>query len=466
MRRAARHLVVVVLAFACALPCTLAAQTYKPKAIVFQSSDASRHVDSAELLRISGLQQGVPLSKADIEAALQKLGDTGIFSNLSYTVSDAALTIRLTPAGGGQALPVRFANFVWWQPDELLKILEGRIPLFTGTLPLQGNQTGEVEDALVALLTDKGIPDAHITAMPSQTNGTIDGVILSITSPEILIGQTHFTGSVPAVDDKLNTLDREIVDRDFDRQDYTNTIRNSVQEIFEDAGYLDVTNEPPVFSPPHKDLGRYVVDADVTIHPGDLYRVGAINIHPESPVTEATLRSALTLKSGDAASASDLRVAASALARVYSDQAFLDAKASAVVDRILSNHTVNYTFTFSPGTQYRLAAIDTSALPLDLQHEFAASWHVAPGALTDKSFQTTLRQTVQQLHTRSGIFVGGKRDPAAHTVVIALELRKLPGIFNDPGDPGTPLPSSVPPPQLPTLPTMPLPPPPTGRRPR
>ena len=465
MRRAARHLVIVILAFACALPCTLAAQTYKPKTIVFQSSDASRHVDSAELLRISGLQQGVPLSKADIEGALQKLGDTGIFSNLSYTVSDAVLTIRLTPAGGGQALPVRFANFVWWQPDELLKTLEARIPLFTGTLPLQGNQTGEVEDALVALLTGKGIPDARITAMPSQTSGTIDGVILSITSPEIVVGETHFTGSVPAVDAKLNAINREIVDRDFDRQDYTNTIRNSVQEIFQDAGYLDVTNEPPVFAPPRKDLGRFAVDADVTIHPRDLYRVGAINVRSESPLTESALRTVLTLKSGDPASASDLRVAASTLARVYSDQAFLDAKASAAIDRVLSNHTVNYTFTFSPGTQYRLAAIDTSALPLDLQREFAASWHLAPGALTDMAFQTALRQTVQQLHTRSGIYVGGKRDPLTHTVVIALELRKLPGIFTEPGDPGTPLPSSVPPPQLPPLPTLP-PPPPTGRRPR
>lgn len=438
MRRAARHFVVFVLALACALPCILAAQTYKPKTIVFESTDSSQHIDSAELLRISGLQPGVPLTKADIQSALQKLGDTGIFSNLSYTVSDAALTIRLTPAAGGQALPVRFANFVWWQPGELLKILEARVPLFTGTLPLQGNQTGDVEDALVKLLADKGIPDARITAMPSTGSGGINGVILSITSPEILIGQTHFTGSVPAVDAKLNTINREIVDRDFDLQDYTNTIHSSVQEIFEDAGYLEVTNDPPVFAPPRKTLGRYAVDADVTIHPGALYHVGAINIHPESPLTESALRAALPLKSGDAASVSDLRVAAAALARVYSDEAFLDAKASAAVERIPSNHTVNYSFTFSPGAQYHLAAIDTAELPLELQHEFAAAWHVAPGALMDKSLRATLLQTVRQLHTSSAIGLAGRRDPVKHTVVITLQLRRLPGVNPGPSDPSQP----------------------------
>jgi hypothetical protein len=301
---------------------------------------------------------------------------------------------------------------------------------------------------LVALLAEKGVPDARITAMPSTgTGGTVDGVILSITSPEILIGQTQFTGTVPAVDAKLNTLNRELVDRDFDLQDYINTIHASMQEIFEDSGYLDITNDPPAFSAPRKSLGRYSVDAQVTLHPGALYRVGAINIHPEPPATEAELRSALELKSGDPASASNLRVAAAALARVYSDKAFLDATASAAVDKIASNHTVNYSFTFSPRAQYRLASIDTSALSPELQHEFAAAWHTAPGALMDKALQTALRQTVQQLHTRFGILVAGKRDPLTHTVILTLQLRKLPGVDSEPSGPSEPFNTTSPQPQ-------------------
>lgn len=428
MRRAARHLVIATLALACALPRILPAQAYTPKTIVFQSTDASQHLDPAELLRITGLQQGAPLTKAQIEAALQKLGDTGEFSSITYTVNDAALTIRLTATPDGQSLPVRFANFIWWQPDDLMHILEARVPLFHGTLPLQGNQTGQVEDALVALLREKGIPDARVTALPSSAgSGTMTAVALSITSPEIFIGETHFDGTVPAVDAKLNTLNRELVDRDFDLQDYSDTIHSSTQEIFEDAGYLEIASDPPVFSAPRKDLNGYAVDAQVTVHPGPLYRVGSINIHAEPPVSADEVRAALPLKSGDPASASDLRVATAALARLYGDHAFLQAKASAAIDKVPSNHTVNYSFTFSPGAQYRLAAIDTSALPSDLQREFASLWRIAPGALVDKTLQTTLRQTVRQLHTTSGIVLVAKPNLIAHTVTIALQLRKLPG---------------------------------------
>lgn len=435
MRRAACCLSIAVLLLASSFP--LCAQTYNPKSIHFESTDPQQHLDAGELLRITGLHEGVPLTKADINAALQKLGDSGDFSNLTYTVNNTALTIRLTPAGGGQSLPVRFTNFVWWQPDNLLNILEQRVPLFHGTLPLQGNQTGEIEDALVALLSQKGIPDAHITAMPSYTSvgGAMDAVALSITSPEILVGQTHFDGGVPAIAEKLTTLSRQLADRDFDLREVNLNIQDNVHEIFGNAGYLDGAIDAPTFSTPRKDLGGYVVDVQVTLHPGSLYRVGSIAIHPEPPATLAELRAAIPFKDGDPASSSDVRAALTALARVYGDYGYLRAQASVKLDKNASNATASYSFTFSPGAQYHLASIDTSALPTDLQQEFAALWHGTPGALIDKNFQSNLRETLERLHTRYGIFVGAKADPMTHTVVIILKLRKLPAVEPTPSGP-------------------------------
>ncbi len=465
MCRAARCLSIAVLLLAGTCPRNLCAQTYTPKSIHFESTDPKQHLDAGELLRISGLQQGVPLTKAEIDAALQKLGDSGDFSNLTYTVNKIALTIRLTPAPADQAFPLRFANFVWWQPEELLRILEQRVPLFHGTLPLQGNQTGQIEDALVALLNEKGIPDARITAMPSYSSpgGPMEAVALSITSPEILVGQVSFDGVVPVIAEKLTTLSRQLADGNFDLRDVTTSIHSNVQEIFANAGYLDAKMEPPVLAAPRKDIGGYVVDVQVTLHPGNLYRVGAIALHAEPPANEPELRAVLPFKIGDPASSSDLRMALVALARVYGDYSYLRAQASANLEKNVSNATVTYNFTFSPGAQFHLASIDTSALPIDLQQEFTALWHGAPGELVDKNFQTSLRITLEKLHTRYGVFVGARADPVTHTVVILLKVRKLPGVSAEPDDPGTPLPSSAPPLEAP-LPPSPVPPQP--RRPR
>lgn len=465
MRRATCCLAIAVLALSGALPLAVAAQTYNPKSIRFVSTDPSQHLDPAELLRISGLQQGVPLTKDDIDAALQKLGDSGAFADLSYTVNDTALTIKLTPAPSGQLLPVRFVNFVWWQPEDLLKILEERIPLFHSKLPLQGNQTGEVEDALVALLQEKGIPDVRVTALPSSDSSgePMNAVALSISSPEILVGQVHFDGSVPTVAEKLTTFAHALADRPFDLREVNASIHESVQAIFEDAGYLDAINDPLVFAPPRKDLGGYVVDVQVPLHPGPLYRIASIAIHPEPPLSDSDLRTVLRFKTGDPASAAGVRDAVSVLARVYGDRGFLLARASASLDKKISNHTVDYSFTFSPGEQFHFASLDASALPTELQQELSGLWHVAPGAVVDKDFLVNLRDALQKLHTRMGVFVAAQRDPASHTVIIILQLRKIPGVSGEPGDPGTPIPSSTPSSQPPES-TLPLPPGP--RRPR
>jgi len=466
MRRATYSLAIAVLVLLGALARSVSAQSYTPKTIRFVSTDPSQRLDTAELFRISGLQQGVPLSKDDIQAALQKLGDSGAFEDLSYSVNDTALTIKLTPAAGGNPLPVRFVNFAWWDHDELIRILEQRVPLFHGMLPLQGNQTGQIEDALVALLSEKGIPDARVTALPSSNSPgePMNAVALSISSPEVLVGQIKFDGAVPAVAEKLTTLSQALADRNFDLREINTTIHDSAQGIFTDAGYLDATNAPLVFAQPGKNLGGYVVDIQVPMQPGPLYHISSITIHPE-PLSDSDLRPALPFKIGDPASASELRTAVSALALVFADHAYLQAQASANLEKNASNHTVSYNFTFLPGAQYHLASIDASVLPTELQQEFSSLWHTPTGVLVDKSFQDSLRDTLQRLHTRMGIFVSAQRDPAAHTVVISLTLRKVPGVSSEPGDPGTPIPSSTPPPQAPA-PTIPLPPSPGPRRPR
>lgn len=468
MRRAVYFIVLALVTLSAGLPRAVSAQTYNPKSIRFVSTDPSQHLDSAELLRISGLQPGAPLTKDDIEAALQKLGDSGAFADLSYNVNDTALTIKLTPAAAqNQALPVRFVNFVWWGYDDLVHLLEQRVPLFHGTLPLQGNQTGQVEDALVALLGEKGIPDARVTALPSSSSpgDPMNAVALSISSPEILVGEVRFDGAPPAVSEQLTTLSHALADRSFDLREINTGIHDSAEAILTDAGYLDATSDPLVFATPRKDLGGYVVDIQVPLHPGPLYHVGSIVIHPEPPLSDSDLRPVLPFKPGDPAAASEVRTAVSVLAHVYGDYGFLQARASANLDKNRPNRTVAYSFTFSPGPQYHLASVDASALPTELQQEFSSLWRVVPGALVDKGFQDNLRDTLQKLHTRMGIFVAAKRDTEAHTVVIVLQLRALPGVSTEPGDPGTPIPSSVPPSEPPP-PTSTLPTPPGPRRPR
>lgn len=402
----------------CAVFCA-AAQTYTPKSIHFEGSPG---LDTAELLRLSGWHEGVPITKAEIEAGMQKLADSGAFTGLSYVVNGTALTVKLTSAAGSQALPVRFGNLVWWEPDELTHLLEARVPLFRGDLPLTGTLTDQVEAALLDLLRDKGIADAKVTfeLSTSRPGGPIDAIALSITSPEVLVGETRFNGAIPSVQPKLTSFGHKLSGQDFDRLSTTQTLHQTSAEIFEDAGYLDFSNDPPVFAAPRKDLDHFVVDEEVTFHPGELYRIGSIDLQPAAPLSTADLSKALNVKTGDVASAVQLRLAENYLARPYTDRAFLMAHARADVHKDPSTHTVACTFTIAPGEQFRLGSVNMTALPPAAQSQLAALWHPAPGTLMDRSVQTALFNALHQLPPSLHVTMHQQLNAASRTADIIL----------------------------------------------
>ena len=63
------------------------AQKYVPKKIVFSGTTASQ----AELLAVSGLKPGDTLGQAEIQAAAQKLIDTGLFTDVRFAFDGVEL---------------------------------------------------------------------------------------------------------------------------------------------------------------------------------------------------------------------------------------------------------------------------------------------------------------------------------------------------------------------------------------
>src|SRR5450432_754196 len=87
---------------------TALAQKYQFKSITFSGYSAPQ----AQFLAVAGLQKDAPLGQTDMQAAAQRLGDTGLFSDVSFHFDGQELHYDLTPAG--KALPAAFDNFPWW----------------------------------------------------------------------------------------------------------------------------------------------------------------------------------------------------------------------------------------------------------------------------------------------------------------------------------------------------------------
>ncbi len=414
----------LLLAFAFALP--LASQTYKPKQIRLQGTEG---LNQASILSTLALKEGAPLSKAEIETALQRLADSGSFTDVSYTVNDTVLTITVKQAAGAQALPVRFVNFVWWQPAELETLIEKRVPRFHGKLPLSGDITNDVISALTALLAEKGVPDAKVTASLSSTEGKGEGVssiALSITSPSIVIGDVTFLGAAALVRSQLDVAASRLAGQEFDATQSAASIRNSIADTHRNAGYLDATVDAPDFTPPKKDMLSYEVNASVLVHPGELYHIATLDMTTPPPVSADEAAKVTGLRIGQAAGAQNLRLASNAIARAYASHGLLEAHVLGVVDRNTANHTAAYRFSIDPGQLDHVTSVNGSALSQEQREAFASQFSGKPGAPADSIFAAEVFRALKAMHAENAISISQRLNRQTHTVEMILSPKSLP----------------------------------------
>src|ERR1051325_709836 len=94
----------------------------------------SQRYTNEEILGTTGLQIGKPVNEDDFKKATEQLGQTGLFSNASYsyTYSSDGAKLDLQLSDNDQLVPARFDNFVWLSDKELMDKLRERVPLFKG----------------------------------------------------------------------------------------------------------------------------------------------------------------------------------------------------------------------------------------------------------------------------------------------------------------------------------------------
>src|SRR5277367_2716884 len=97
---------------------------------------------------LTQLQKGSPVGKSDLQAAADRLLQTGMFAKVNYTFQTRAdgltVTFQLEEA---PRVPVYFDNIPWFSDGELGDAIRKKAPFFDGTLPEAGAVVDQATDA-------------------------------------------------------------------------------------------------------------------------------------------------------------------------------------------------------------------------------------------------------------------------------------------------------------------------------
>ena len=117
------------------------------------------HFNEDDIITESGLKLGQFAGEDEFKHAAQKLGETGLFTNLTYTYqySTTGCNLELQVAENDKLVPIVFDNFVWFTDDEIVAAIRKNVPFFNGTAPASGETADKIAAALQRMLTSKNI---------------------------------------------------------------------------------------------------------------------------------------------------------------------------------------------------------------------------------------------------------------------------------------------------------------------
>lgn len=365
----------------------------------------TRYTDK-EILAASGLEFGQNAGDGDFKEAVQRLGNSGMFSNVVYTFSSKGRTgvkleLQLGDVDASKLVPAHFENFVWFTDSELLTALQSRVPLFKGLLPLGGNLSDHVSEALQAILTEKHLPgrveclgEAH-----DQNGGPLIGVACRVEEVSILIHGFEFPGATPEQSALLTTAARRAIGGNYARSNLAALTKFDLLPVYLKLGYLKAAFAPsdagvvakPVAQPGGQPVPQTApapdeqgpaeiqVDAIMPVTPGKVYSTSGVEWKGNSAIPTSELAPLLHLPVGHPADAVRLLADIAGVNKLYRSRGYMVAQIKPEAQFDDEKSTVHYDVSIVEGDLYRMGEFDILGLDTQAKARMVAAWTLRQG---------------------------------------------------------------------------------------
>ena len=380
----------------------------------------------AQIVAASGLGIGQTVSEDDFKRAVQKLGDTGVFTEVAYTFQYSAqgTKLELQISENGQTVPARFDNLVWFSDQELLDKLQARIPLFQGQLPLSGNLIDQVSEALQSFLDERNLQGKIDYLRTARQGGPIEAIAFSVSGLKIAIRSTEFPGASPAELLLLQAVAKKQVDQDYLR---------SILRVQEDMNFLPVYLARGYLKASFGDAQAKVaqdtpqetfVEVAYPVEPGRQYSVAEMHWVGNSVFPAEKLQPFLHLQTGQPANAVQLTDDLDAARKIYGTRGYLAAGIHPDPEFNDEASTVSYQLRVHEGDLYHMGDLEIRGLDNRTTARLTDQWKLHAGDTFDDTYPKSFINIVFKDPSLAGWTVSERQslNEADKTVDVSLRF--------------------------------------------
>src|SRR5580693_1199130 len=365
------------------------AQTPAPATASLHETRAGglKTLSEAQVIALSQLEKGSQVGKPELQAAADRLLQTGLFAKVNYSFQTRGegltVTFQLEEA---PRVPIYFDNLPWFTDGELGDAIRKKVPFFDGSLPEAG--------AVVDLATDavKDLLASH------QLNVTVEHQLLANPLGEGNVQEFHvegaafFIASVEFSDHALSSshvVQQQLADvqgKPFSRMTIDLFLSEQLRPFYLQQGFLRVKLGPPevrLTGNPNQKLPDQI-PVFVPISTGAVYHFKGSQWSANSALSSITLSNEIGLKPGDVADGMRIEAGWDRAREEYGHLGYLDVKIDPVAAYDDQAHTVSYSVSVAEGPQYHYNSIVVTGLSLAGERRLHQVWPTEAGAVFDK----------------------------------------------------------------------------------
>lgn len=383
MKRLTNHLRILFIVIAAAA----SAVAQDARVISKIEFEGLHQVAAEEALATSGLKVNQPFKLDDIDAAAQRLLDSGVFKQVGYRTRTAAnkvtITFQVEEAGGGES-PVMFDNFIWFSEEQLMEAVRREVPLFSGRAPNIGKMPEAIKQALQQLLNEQKIPGTVEYLASQDLSGRMLGHIFSVAGVKMPICAIHFPGAANLSEEKLAGIAKELIETD-----YSSELVRGFADMKLVAAYREVGQLRAKFAPPVGKLDpkcKNGVDVTLPVAEGLIYTWDRIDWTGANALTPDQLNAALGAKPGDVANGLKFDRGLIDVAKAYGRQGHIQMRVRPVPEFDDNARKVTYKIDVNEGPQYRMGSLTFRNLAERDAKALRDVWRMKRGDIFDQGY--------------------------------------------------------------------------------
>jgi outer membrane protein assembly factor BamA len=351
-------------------------------------TEGLKTLSDTQIIALSQLEKGSQVGKSELQAAADRLLQTGMFAKVNYSFQTRAdgLTV-IFQLEEAPRVPVYFDNVPWFSDGELAEAIRKKAPFFDGTLPEAGAVLDQATDAVKDLLASHklNVTVEHELLANPLAEGNVQ--VFRVEGAAFFIAGVEFGDPSIASSHVVQQQLADVQGKPFSRMMIDLFLSEQLRPFYLKQGYLRVKLGPPevrLTGNPNQKLPDQI-PVFVPVATGAIYHWKGSRWSGNSALSSITLSNETGLKPGDVADGLQIEAGWDRAREEYGHQGYLDAKIDPVASYDDQTHTVSYAVSVADGVQYHYNTMVLTGLSLAAEGRIHQMWPIASGAVFDKS---------------------------------------------------------------------------------